>query len=265
VISYAQNGEDVMLARVFGRKTDGFYVDVGAGHPTLESVTKHFYDLGWRGISIEPLAREYELLCSERPRDVNVHAAISDVAGETVIFGGPPENRGASTIVPDVARSYEAQGQVFVPEAVRMMTLADVLSEHASRDIDFLKIDVEGNEAAIVKGFDWSRFKIRVVVIEATEPNSQRPSYEAWEGSIIESGYARAMFDGLNAFYVRSEDHEALGALSVPVNVFDDVQPWRWLSQIRSLEDHVRDLESRLRRPLVRLAVKVSGFARGDG
>ncbi len=64
MVSYAQNGEDVVLARVFGDRRAGFYVDVGAGHPVVDSVTKHFYDLGWRGINVEPLPRSWR--CSAR-------------------------------------------------------------------------------------------------------------------------------------------------------------------------------------------------------
>ena len=54
-ISYAQNNEDVLLWRALGHVRDGFYIDVGANDPVEHSVTKAFYDAGWRGISIEPL------------------------------------------------------------------------------------------------------------------------------------------------------------------------------------------------------------------
>jgi hypothetical protein len=46
-ISYAQNFEDVMLERAFADLAEGFYVDVGAWDPDLESVTRHFYERGW--------------------------------------------------------------------------------------------------------------------------------------------------------------------------------------------------------------------------
>ncbi|MDA1234832.1 MAG: hypothetical protein O3A53_08525 [Acidobacteria bacterium] len=52
--SSAQNREDVMLARAFDHKTDGFYIDVGAMDPDEMSITRYFYDLGWRGINVEP-------------------------------------------------------------------------------------------------------------------------------------------------------------------------------------------------------------------
>jgi hypothetical protein len=51
---YAQHGEDRSLAGLLGRRRRGFYIDVGAWDPVQDSVTKHFYDRGWRGINVEP-------------------------------------------------------------------------------------------------------------------------------------------------------------------------------------------------------------------
>ena len=47
MISYAQNFEDVILQRVFHACDQGRYVDIGGYDPTIDSVTKHFYDRGW--------------------------------------------------------------------------------------------------------------------------------------------------------------------------------------------------------------------------
>ena len=54
MISYAQNAEDVLLNRAFAGRGDGFWIDVGASDPVVNSVTKHFSDHGWRGINVEP-------------------------------------------------------------------------------------------------------------------------------------------------------------------------------------------------------------------
>ena len=64
MLTYAQNFEDVMLARLFQAQSVGFYVDIGAWHPTELSVTRHFYDLGWSGINIEPIRKQYELFAA---------------------------------------------------------------------------------------------------------------------------------------------------------------------------------------------------------
>ena len=52
--SYAQNFEDVMLFRALGHVKKGFYLDIGAGEPEIDSVTKLFYSLGWTGVNVEP-------------------------------------------------------------------------------------------------------------------------------------------------------------------------------------------------------------------
>lgn len=61
VISYAQNGEDVVLARLFQDQLFGRYVDVGAAHPVRDSVRKHFYDLGWRGANVEGMRGQLDV------------------------------------------------------------------------------------------------------------------------------------------------------------------------------------------------------------
>ncbi len=52
--SYAQNFEDVMLWRALRHIDQGYYIDVGAWSPELDSVTKAFYEHGWHGINVEP-------------------------------------------------------------------------------------------------------------------------------------------------------------------------------------------------------------------
>ncbi len=69
-ISYAQNREDIIIDAFFKGKSSGFYVDVGANHPVVDSVTKLFYQKGWNGINIEPNPRMASLLIADRPRDI---------------------------------------------------------------------------------------------------------------------------------------------------------------------------------------------------
>ena len=54
-VSNAQNGEDVVLWRALGDLPRGRYVEVGANHPLIDSVSRAFYDRGWSGVCVEPL------------------------------------------------------------------------------------------------------------------------------------------------------------------------------------------------------------------
>lgn len=242
MISYAQNAEDVVLARVFRHQDAGHYIDVGAGHPVEDSVTKHFYDAGWRGINIEPMAREHELLCGERPEDINIRAALSDRTGRATLYEAPLENRGASTLSQEVMHRYP--NQAFTPVIVEITTITDVWSRHPIGDVDFLKIDVEGHEEAVIRGGAWDRLRPRVLVIEATEPNSTTSSHEAWEPMLLDCKYRCALFDGLNRFYAQADDDEALAALSVPASVHDGFEPWKWLRDIDGAKEHVESVEA---------------------
>ena len=54
VISYAQRFEDLYLLRCFGTRNEGFYIDIGSGHPVYDNMSFAFYLAGWRGITAEP-------------------------------------------------------------------------------------------------------------------------------------------------------------------------------------------------------------------
>src|SRR5579859_5417889 len=81
-LSFSQEGEDLVLARMFDTRSGGFYVDVGAHHPTRFSNTYRFYLRGWRGINIDPGASFGAEFARHRPRDVNLNWAIGTPEGE---------------------------------------------------------------------------------------------------------------------------------------------------------------------------------------
>jgi FkbM family methyltransferase len=245
MISYAQNHEDVVLARLFRGRDTGFYVDVGAGHPVEDSVTKHFSDAGWTGINVEPMEREHSLLCRDRPNDVNVRAALSELIGTATLYEAPSENRGASTLLAEIAEQYP-EG-VFTPVEVPTMTLAQVCEAHVDGPIDFMKVDVEGSERSVIAGGDWDRFRPRVLVIEATRPNSCIESHDEWEHLVLDHGYRCVLFDGLNRFYAQHDDREAGDLLGRPANVLDAYEPWRWVREIEEGKEYIDSLREQIR------------------
>ena len=223
MISYAQNREDVILARVF-REPTGFYIDVGAAHPFYHSVTKWFYERGWTGVNVEPQPEFFKLLTAERPRDVNLGVAVSDRNGEST-FHDINNSIGCSTLEAGVAGDIEAGGGPVSHYPIRTMTLDRICELYARRPIDFLKIDVEGHEREVLLGFDLAKWRPRVLVVEATKPSSPDPSHGDWEPIVLAHGYCFAFFDGLNRYYVPPEDEALIPKLAVPPNTFDDYIP----------------------------------------
>src|SRR5690554_6253894 len=75
--SYSQEGEDILLEKLFEGKNDGFYVDVGAHHPRRFSNTYLLYRRGWRGINIDAMPGSMAEFRRLRGRDINLEIPIS--------------------------------------------------------------------------------------------------------------------------------------------------------------------------------------------
>jgi FkbM family methyltransferase len=219
-VSYAQNAEDVMLWRALGHVRDGFYIDVGAQEPELDSVTLAFYERGWRGVNIEPVPAFAAALRAARPRDVTLDIAISDAPGRRDFFliGGT----GLSTLESDVAALQGGRGWKVERTEVEVSTLAAICHRYAPADIHFLKIDVEGGELAVLRGADLEAFRPWIVLVEATRPNSQEENWQEWEPLLLAARYRFVWFDGLNRFYLAAERHAELAPhFRAPPNVYD--------------------------------------------
>ena len=219
-ISYSQNFEDVMLWRALQHVDRGFYIDVGANDPTIDSVTKAFYEAGWRGINIEPLISHHDDLLLDRPNDINLICAAGATLGEIELW--ECDVRGWATAKEEVIAQLSSLGHRGTLRRVPMRTLADICDEFVKNDIHFLKIDVEGFEQDVLEGADFLRFRPWIIVIESTAPNSTIEIHVQWEHLLLKTNYQLAYADGLNRFYVALEHSELLTSLRYPPNVFDN-------------------------------------------
>ena len=219
IVSYAQNFEDVMLWRALHNVKNGFYIDVGAQDPIVDSVSKAFYENGWRGIHVEPTPHYAELLRKDRPDEVVLEVALYSDKNAIEYFEIP--ETGISTGVSSIAQSHQQKGFQIHPIIVPCLTLADVFSKAAGRGIHWLKIDVEGMEASVLTSWGESTIRPWIVVVESTLPLTQIDTHQNWESDLLIRGYEHVYFDGLNRFYIHSEHKELKTAFLSSPNVFD--------------------------------------------
>lgn len=218
-ISYAQNCEDVILYRALRNVDKGFYIDVGAYDPVIDSVTKAFYERGWRGINIEPVKKWFERLVEDRPEDINLQIVINNEPGVVRLY--EVVDTGLSTLVPEVAEKHRQAGFQIQEYFVPALTLNSVYDSYSVGEIHFLKIDVEGAEAAVLASIDLERIRPWIILVEATEPNSTVENFMAWESYLTGHRYEFVYFDGLNRFYIAKERQDLRSAFHAPPNVFD--------------------------------------------
>jgi FkbM family methyltransferase len=158
----ADGREQELVRNFFAGVRSGFFVEVGANRPRDQSQTWHLEQLGWTGILIEPQPDLAGDLCRVRSAKVFAVACSSpENAGRRMQLhvAGPLSALDRDRMAPGA----QPEGVVEVP----VRTLDDILLEaHAPVGFDFLSIDVEGHELEVLSGFDFARWRPRLVLLE---------------------------------------------------------------------------------------------------
>ena len=240
-VTYAQNNEDAIIAAYFKDVPKGVYVDIGANHPVQDSVTKHFYDAGWRGINVEPIRALHGLLTEHRPEDTNVRAGISDIPGTLKLR--EYANDGMSTFSSDIKRQHaktaDAKTATYQDVEVPVITLKQLFEQHPLKHIHFMKIDVEGFEYEVIKGNDWKRYRPELICIEANHP------VHDWRPLLAKEGYTKVWNDGLNDYYLAKESMHRRAYFSYPevMLLSEQIIPYHVVDHIERLRTQVHDEE----------------------
>jgi FkbM family methyltransferase len=167
-VSFAQEGEDLVLARLFPKK-DGWYVDIGAHDPYRFSNTALLSARGWRGINVDASEAAVARFQAARPRDINIHAGVGTASASLTFFEF--NEPALSTFVEARAKELEALDrgyQVIRRVTVPVLSLREILERNlpSGQAIDFLTVDVEGLDLEVLRSGDWNRFRPRVLVVE---------------------------------------------------------------------------------------------------
>ena len=155
--------EKQLVWEFFGRKSEGFFVEVGANDPHSGSQTWLLEENGWRGVLVEPQAALCEKLRCERK-----HSRIFQVACSGPEREGEADLQiGAHDGISTLEQQVDSHGIRFIgTEHVKVTTLDKVLQEAGVGTIDFLSLDVEGHEIEVMRGFDFEKYRPSLILIE---------------------------------------------------------------------------------------------------
>lgn len=230
---YPPEQEAGLVREFFGGRGDGYFVEVGANDPQIESQSWHLERAGWSGILIEPQPDLAERLTRERTARVFPVACSSpDRAGTKMHL----HVAGAfSSFTPDLmVTGVQAERGIDVP----VRTLDDILAEaRAPQPIDLLSVDVEGHELDVLQGFDFSRWRPRLILLEDHVTSTAKHHF------LRGNGYALMRRTGLNGWYVPREDAPALGLRGR----FELMRKYYLALPFRKLRDLKRRVRDRIR------------------
>jgi hypothetical protein len=170
--SYSQEGEDLLLWRLFEGKNEGFYVDVGAHHPVRFSNTYLFYQNGWRGINVDATPGSMAEFRRLRPHDINLEALVSAERDARPFFllNEPALNSVSASLS---AERTKKNSQYTIIGEVRLTPkpLSEILAENLpeGQSIDFYSIDAEGLDLSVLRSNDWMRHRPSFILAELLE------------------------------------------------------------------------------------------------
>lgn len=167
--SYSQEGEDMILRRIFENKEVGFYIDVGAHHPKRFSNTHYFYKKGWNGINIDAMPNSMKAFDRLRRRDINIEAAISDERSMLIYYEFNETALNGFSKPMSLMRNELENYSIVDSYPITTKTLDEVLdtfTKEIPEEIDFITIDVEGFDFNVLRSLDLNKYRPKFILIE---------------------------------------------------------------------------------------------------
>ena len=201
--------QDVLVRVITKNKRSGYFVEFGTMDGKFASNTYTLEkELGWTGILAEPGKKFHDALARHRKCSID-HRAVTDHTGDTLRFQEMSTDEGMSGLVDFFDekemhfRRRSKTPSIFYD--VNTVSLLDLLADyHAPQHIDYMSIDTEGSEPAILEAFDFDRYQIDIFTVEHNYLESARNRiYDI----MTRNGYVRIMetYSQYDDWYVRKE------------------------------------------------------------
>lgn len=207
--SFSQCGEDLIVKYIFQLRsvTNPSYMDIGANHPYFLNNTAAFYKSGSRGINIEANPYLIEAFHKEREHDINLNVGISDQESEMDFY--IMEDNTLSTFSEDEMTAMQKAGKALKEtKKVNLITFQTAIKKYFNNKCpDFLTIDVEGLDFAILRTIDFSIYSPKVICVEAAEysPIGAGARRNDLIDFLTEKGYYEYANTNLNAIMVKRD------------------------------------------------------------
>lgn len=246
-IFYSQFGEDRLIHEIFRHKSNGFCIEVGANDGVNDSTTIFFEKIGWDCLLIEPNPELCKAIREVRT-GLLFECAVSDKPGDATLYvaEGAERSHGVSTICEDQEAHERILNYGFTvkPVMVKAMTLNEILSaSKINAPIDFLSIDVEGHELAVLRGFALDTWNPTLILVEDNSNNKDKSVSEY----LSTFGYIPFMRTGVNNWYARETNHELLNWKYKNLSVWSTYNRIVCVNKWQSLKNKIKRVIRKLR------------------
>jgi len=214
--SYSLEGDDRIALSLlrsyvhsFG-KEEIFYLDIGCNDPIAGNNSFLFYQLGFRGVCIDPLSQHKHTFRNVRPRDNFINAAVSPISRtvKLTVFDDATASSCDYATVARYTEKFKVEGEMLI-EALSIDEILAAIAPNKILTIPLVSIDIEGGEYAVIESMlCYSAHKYELIVVEdklfnlnSFDHRSAAPLYSL----MLSHGYTLISKTPLNSFYLRRE------------------------------------------------------------
>lgn len=198
---YSQFGEDKILTTIFNNEYKGNCIDIGASNGTSGNNTYYFEKNGWDCLCIEPIPTSFEMCKTIRKKCIN--CCVSDKNKDDVNFyicqlkDGNTDAISSLSIDTRLIKTHSHIIDKIIPIKVKCKTLTTILDDiKFDENIDFISIDTENTELDVLKGIDFNKFTVKILIIENNFNEDHHEKY------LLEKNFVKFERTGVNDFYL---------------------------------------------------------------
>jgi FkbM family methyltransferase len=200
--SYSQSGEDMILDIIFD-KPKGFYVDVGANNPIIQSNTHYLYKKGWNGINIDAAPDSMAQFKMIRKRDINLEIPISDKQERIKYYSFKTSLFNTF----DEQSAKNCRDELIGTNEINTQKLSQIFDDYlGENEIDLLSVDVEGWDLKVLRSNNWDKYRPKAIVTEFFSFLEDCKPDQTEIGTFLkESNYKYLCCTPNNAFFLDNE------------------------------------------------------------
>lgn len=174
---HGQYQQDKYLDKLFKKKLNGTFVDIGA-HDGLTFSNSYFFEKerNWKGVCVEPIPEIFSKL-NEIRNCIKINGCISNKTGTEKFLrvkGEYVDTEMLSGLLNDydarhlerIDREIKEYGGSKEEIEVKCYDINQVLKDNNIQQVDFFTIDTEGNELKILKTIHFDEFDFDIFLVE---------------------------------------------------------------------------------------------------
>jgi hypothetical protein len=212
-VSFSCDGEDLIMDKLFGKQSTGYYIDIGAYLPIRSSNTFKFYLKGWKGVLIEPNPRFKFSTSVIRRRDkilsLGIDPSLKEESTEKkmYMYKGCPDNNTISEEA--VKNNLELLGRKHDSELKLKFVGVEFLiknTEIFNNEIDILSIDVEGIEEGLIESIvNVNKIIPKVICVEQIHSSCEQIMRTNIYKTLLNNDYILLSKTVLSAIYIQKK------------------------------------------------------------